>query len=64
MKMGNETRNGQLLSSDVEADPDDALPAQFAGQDQRRLRRIDQRHRPGRRLGGQALQHLHVVETR
>ena len=40
------------------------MPPQFARQDERRLRRIGQRHGPGRRFGRQTFHHLHVIKAR
>jgi hypothetical protein len=62
MKIGNDTRNGQLLSSGSKP-THDAL-AQVAREDERCLRRFEDRDRPRRRARGEALHDLHVVEAR
>ncbi len=46
----------------IEAHPNNALPAQVAREDERRLRRFEDRDGPRRRARGKALHDLHVVE--
>ena len=46
----------------VEADPDEAPPLAFSGDEQRRLGRVHERHAPERRLHRERLGDLHVVE--
>ena len=59
---GKRDAQGPRAVERVEANPHDALAVVFARCHERRGRRLDERCEPRRRLGGERLGHLHVVE--